>query len=71
MQNLPFNALLLPVVLCFAFLLVLMMNRKMTSYKPICLLKSPIVARTVIANGILEMPGPPAFARGKPVQLHR
>jgi hypothetical protein len=26
MQYFPFNALLLPVVLCFAFLLVLMMN---------------------------------------------
>jgi hypothetical protein len=58
-------------VLCFAFLLVLMMNSKMTSYKPICLLKSPIAARTVIANGIPEMPGLPASARGTLVQLHR
>jgi hypothetical protein len=29
--NLPFNALLLPAVLCFIFLLVLLMNRKTTS----------------------------------------
>jgi hypothetical protein len=44
MPNLPFNVPLLPVVLCFAFLLVLMMmNCKTTSYKPICLLKSLIV----------------------------
>ena len=71
MPNLPFNAPLLPVVLCFAFLLVLMMNCKTTSYKPICLLKSLIVVRTVIANGIPEMPGPPASARGTPVQLRR
>jgi hypothetical protein len=68
---LPFNALLRPVVLCFAFLLVLMVNCKTTSYKPICLLKSPIVVRTLIANGIPEMPRPPAFARGTPVQPHR
>jgi hypothetical protein len=71
MPSLPFNApLLLPVVLCFAFLLVLMMNYKTTSYKPICLLKSLIVVRTVIANGIpTEMPGTPASARGTPVHL--
>ena len=71
MPNLPFNAPLLPVVLCFAFLLVLMMNCKTTSYKLICLLKSLIVVRAVIANGIPEMPGPPASARGTPVQLRR
>jgi hypothetical protein len=43
-------------VLCFAFLLLLMMNFKTTSYKPICLLKSLIAVRTVIANGIPAMP---------------
>ena len=52
-------------------MLVLMMNCKTTSYKPICLLKSLIVVRTVIANGIPAMPGPPASARGTPVQLRR
>jgi hypothetical protein len=57
--DLPFNAPLLPVVLCFAFLLVLMINCKTMSYKPTCLLKSLIVARTVIANGITAMPGRP------------
>jgi hypothetical protein len=73
MQNLPFSALLLPVVLCFAFLLVLvrMMNYRTTSYNPICLLKSLIVVLTVIANGIPAMPGPPVSARGTPVQLRR
>jgi hypothetical protein len=71
MPNLPFNAPLLPVGLCFAFLLVLMMNYKTTSYKPICLLKSLIEVRAVIANGISAMPGPPASARGTPVQLRR
>jgi hypothetical protein len=71
MPNFPFNAPLLPVVLCFVFLLVLMMNCKTTSYKPICLLKSLIVIRAVIANGIPAMPGPPASARGTPVQLRR
>ena len=30
-----------------------------------------IIVRTVIANGIPEMPGPPASARGTPVQLRR
>jgi hypothetical protein len=30
-----------------------------------------IVVRIVIANGILVMHGPPAFARGMPVHLHR
>jgi hypothetical protein len=63
MPNLPFNALLLPVVLCFAFLLVLLMNGKTTSYKPTCLLKLPTAVRTVTANGISEMFGPPASAR--------
>jgi hypothetical protein len=71
MPNLPFNAPLLPVVLCFAFLLALMMNCKTTSYKPICLLKSLIVVRTVITNGISEMLVPPASARGTPIQLRR
>ena len=71
MPNLPFNALLLPVVLCFAFLLARMMNCRTTSYKPICLLKSLIVVHTVIANGIPVTPGPPASARGTPVQLRR
>jgi hypothetical protein len=47
------------------------MNCKTTSYKPICLLKALIVVRTVIANGIPEMLGPPASARGTPVQLRR
>jgi hypothetical protein len=65
------NAPLLPAVLCFAFLLVLMMNYKTTSYKPICLLKSLIVVCAVIANGIPEMPGPPTSTQGTPVQLRR
>jgi hypothetical protein len=56
--NLPFNALLLPVVLWFAFLLVL-------------LLKLLTAVRTMAANGIPEMPGSPASARGTPTQLHR
>jgi hypothetical protein len=43
----------------------------MTRYRPTCLLLSRIVVRTVIANGILVMHGPPAFARGMPVHLHR
>jgi hypothetical protein len=47
MPNLPFNALLLPVVLCFAFLLVLLMNCKTTSYKPTCLLKLPTAFRII------------------------
>jgi hypothetical protein len=68
--NLPFNALLLLVVLCFAFLLVRMMNCRTMIYKPICLLKS-LVVLTVIANGIPAMPGPPVSARGTPVQLRR
>jgi hypothetical protein len=71
MPNLPFNAPLLPVVFCFAFLLALLMNSKTTRYKPICLQKPLIVVRTVIANGIPEMPGPPASARGTPVQLRK
>jgi hypothetical protein len=69
MPNLPFNASLLPAVLCFAFLLALMINCKTTSYKPICLLKSLIAHRAVIANGIPEMLGPLVSARGTPVQL--
>jgi hypothetical protein len=65
MPNPPFNALLLPAVLCFAFLLLV--NRKTMSCKTTCLLKFPIAVRTVIANGIPEMPGPPDSTRGKPV----
>jgi hypothetical protein len=59
------------IKLCFAFLLVRMMNYRTTSYKPFCLLKSLIVVLTVIANGIPAMPGPPVSARGMPVQLRR
>jgi hypothetical protein len=47
-----------------------LMNYKTTSYKPTCLLKLPTAFRTVTVNGIPEMPGPPASARGTPVQLH-
>jgi hypothetical protein len=61
----------LPVVFCFAFLLVLLMNCKTTSYKPTYLLKLLNAVRTEAANGIPEMPGPPASARGTHVQLHR
>jgi hypothetical protein len=71
MPNFPFNALLLPVVLCFAFLLALLMNCKTTSYKPTCLLKLPTAVRTVTANDMPEMPGPPASARGPPAPLHK
>jgi hypothetical protein len=63
--------LLLPVVPCFAFQLVLLMKYTMTRYRPTCLLQSLIVVRIVIVNGILVMHGPPAFARGMPVHLHR
>jgi hypothetical protein len=71
MPSLPFNALLLPVVLCFAFLLVLVINYKTASYKSTCLLELLIAVRTVTvnANGIPETPGPPASTRGAPVQL--
>jgi hypothetical protein len=72
MPNLSFSALLLLVVLCFAFLLVLLMNYKMTSYKPTCLLKLLTAVCIVTANCIPDkMPGPPAFARGTPAHLRR
>jgi hypothetical protein len=59
MPSFPFNALLLPVVLCFAFLLVLLMNYKTASYKPTCLLELLIAVHTVAvnANDIPETPG--------------
>jgi hypothetical protein len=56
---------------CFAFQLVLLMKCMMTRYRPTCLLLSLIVVRIVIVNGIPVMHGPPAFARGIPVLLHR
>ena len=67
-----FNALLLllPVVLCFAFLLVPLMNYKMTSCKLTCLLELLTAVRTATVIGIPKTPGPPASARGTPIQLH-
>jgi hypothetical protein len=41
------------------------------SYELTCLLKLLTTVRTVAANGIPETPGPPASARGTPVQLNR
>ena len=70
--NSPFHVLLLPAVPCFAFQLVLLMKCTMTRHRPTCLLLlSLIVVRIGIANGILVMHGPPAFARGMPVHLKR
>jgi hypothetical protein len=43
----------------------------LTRHKPTCLLLSLVVVRIVIANGILVMHGPPAFARGMSVHLRR
>jgi hypothetical protein len=72
MPNLPFNALLFFVVLCFAFLLALLTSCKTTmGFKPTCLLKFLTAVHIATANSIPEMPGPPASARGTPVQLHR
>jgi hypothetical protein len=68
-----FHVLLLLAVPCFAFQLAVLMKciQVMMRYRPTCLLLSLIAVRTVIVNGILETPGPPAFARGILVHLHR
>ena len=62
--------LLLPAVPCFAFQLALLMKCIMMRYRSTCLLLSLIAVRIVIANGILEMHGPPVFARGMLLHLH-
>jgi hypothetical protein len=70
-RNLPCSALLLLVVLCFAFLLVLLINSKTTGFKPTCLLEFQTAVRVVTVSDIPETPGPPAFAQGTPIHLHR
>ena len=64
MQNLPCNVLLLPVVLCYAYLLLPLRKCSVMNCRPTCPPKLLTAVPTATANGNPETPGLPASVLG-------